>query len=210
MNYDFLEDCALQFIDTRLQKKLPLKTKDGEKYIRDRFYWIVDKFKEQYFVGGEKLETNAVLDRMFSTMKKGIDTLDLGKIVDFKVGLACSLVVAANKFGCSIKVTTDFFQDQFLRVIDQRFHRQNEFITKHVDFLHEVLTKKGVEPTQALKIIEAGIAFAEINPKYIYGLIEYWAKAIGGIVKECQRIKLDLTHEMLISDELKSMLKIKS
>lgn len=205
MSLDIMESCAIRFIEYRLQQKLPIKTKDAEQYFRERFYWVVHKFKEQYFIGGEKLNTNSVLDKMFSFIKSGVGSLNLSKLHDFKIALACSLIAAANKFDCSIKVSTEFFQDQFLRVIDQRFHRQSESIIEHTDFLSDVLVKAGADQNKSLKIIEAGVILAETYRHYEYSILEFQVKIIGGILEECERLKIRVTAEMLTSDKIRRM-----
>lgn len=207
MNPNIIEAQALRFIHYRLEKKLPIKTKDGEKYFRDRFYWIVHKFKEQYFIGGEKINTDSLLDKMFSLMKSGVGKLDLGKLHDFKIALACCMVAAANSFNCSIKVATEFFQDQFLRVVQQRFRWQCDLIIEHEPFLSNVLVNAGVDQNKAMKVIEAGVIIAETYPEYNYSSNEFLTKVIGGIVKECDGLEIAVTPEMLISDEFKRTLR---
>ncbi|OQP53442.1 hypothetical protein A4H97_23645 [Niastella yeongjuensis] len=196
MNFEIMES-FIKSIDDRLQQKLPVKTKDGERYFRDRFYWVVHKFKEQYFVGGKTLDTNAVLDQMFSFIYSSVGDLNLSKLHDFKVALACSLFATADIFGCSIKVPSDFFEDQFLRVIDQRFHRQSASVLDHAVYLTNVLVNAGVDHNKAIEIIEAGIMFAEICPRYNFSIPEFQLAVIGGILSECERLKIDIIYEQL-------------
>lgn len=187
MTMDFLETIDIEY---RLQQQLPIQSKKQEQYFRDRFYWIVDKFKEKYIVDGQKLETDSILDEMFSSIKNNVGDLNLSKLYDFKVALACSFIAAANNFNCSLKVPTHFFQDQFLTEIDQRFHRQSSSGRTFASFALKYLINEGVDQTKAMKIIEEGINHAETCPYYNLSLEEFRLKLIDGIFQEWERLNV--------------------
>ncbi len=192
---------SIRFIEERLQQKLPILTKRAETYFRERFYWIVHKFKEQYFENGEQEETQVVFNEVFVILRDEIKGLDLSKFSHFTIGLASSMLVVVERKGCKLKVTVDFFVDQFRRVANERFKSQVSFIDKHLDHLCSVLKSQGIEDLKALKLIEAGVAQAETEPVYEYTELKFMISVINEIIKECATIGIIVMIEMLMPAE---------
>lgn len=185
MNIDFLETLS---IEHSLQQRLPMQTTDDEIYVRDRFYWIVDDFCNEYFdFKNEKVDTDLVLEDMFSSAKSDIGNMNSTNLYDFKIALAGIFITAAKKFDYSLNVTPSFFRKQFLAKIDRRSRIQHDTILEYAEILSYALTNEGIDKYKAMKIVEAGFLAAETT-QYTVTPVEFLAEVIGGIIEECEDV----------------------
>lgn len=205
MNINIREYFAARSIMHRLAERLPIESEEDEEYIKDRFFYIVHEFLQQYFDCDEMPDMTTVFDKMFFFINYIEGDLDLSKPRDFIIAMAFSLLATAEIFDCSLKVTNYFFQEQFFRVIDQRFHRQSECEMDYAICLAKSLINAGVNPDIAIKMIEDSVDNAETYPHYHFDPEKYLSIIVDGIVDACEQLDFSVTHAMLNSDELRSL-----
>lgn len=187
-------------INYRLGKKLPIKTNEDRKYLKERFYWIVDAFKNQLFTSENEISTDTLFEKMFDFLEKGIPNRDLSDVFEFIAGMGYSMAAVGYGLRMNLTVTQEFFSGIFYRLVDQRFHRQSDYISERVPFLCDVLERAGIEDVTVHKIVEAGLIYSETSTKFYLPIQEYYTRITEEIVKQCQAIGVEMDVDKLISD----------
>lgn len=200
MKPDILDQIGVRFIHYRLGKKLPLKCDEDRKYIKERFYWIVDTFKNQLFTSQNEVTTESLFDTMLFILDKGIPNVDLSNVYDFIAGMSYSMYLAGGKLEMNLTVTKQFFSSLFYRIVDQRFHQQSDYIMERAGILSRALERSGIEHLQAWKIVEAGLIYSETSTKFYLSIPEFNTRIIEEIVKQCQAVGVIILPESLISE----------
>lgn len=204
MRPDIFDQTGVRFIHYRIGKKLPLKTDEDRTYIKERFYWIVDPFKNQLFTSENEVLTETLFDKMFIILEQGIPGANLSNVYEFISGLSYSMARAADMLSMNLTVTYPFFSSLFYRMVDQRFLRQSDYITERVGFLTRVLESAGVEKNKAWKIVEAGLIYSETSTKFYLPILEFYARITEEIVTQCQAIGVEIELDSLtpVSDKM--------
>lgn len=198
MSIDIIEKTGIGLINYRICKRLPLKTHEDRVYTKERFYWIVDAFKNQLFTSANEILTDVLFEKMFTVLEQGIHPLNLSNVYEFISGIGCSMVRAGDKLGMNLTVTYPFFSSLFYRIVDQRFHRQSVYISERIPYLCGVLERAGIEQIKAHKIIEAGLIYSETSTKFFLPIEEFYFRIIEEIVKQCQAIGVEIKLDSLI------------
>jgi hypothetical protein len=189
-------------IEDRISKRIPIKTAEDEQYVRERFYWVVDKFSQEYFIRGGKINIDEFFNRMFQMLRVGIKGLDLRIFFDFQLGIANSWLHIANERRFKLKVSDAFFIDQFLQAVDRRFSAQTLGLFYNVPYFLKALTGAGEKKDKALETIVAAVELAETFAYYQYPLEEYLLKIIETIAIYSEKNGIQVTKEMFICDAL--------
>jgi hypothetical protein len=205
MSLDIIEQTGIGLIHYRISKRLPLKTDEDRMYIKERFYWIVDPFKNQLFTSDNEILTDALFEQMFSVLEQGIPSLNLSNVYEFISGMGCSMVRAGGKLGMNLTVTYMFFSTLFYRIVDQRFHHQSAYISERIPYLCGVLEHAGIEKIKAHKIVEAGVIHSETSTKFFLPIEEFYFRIIEEIVKQCKAIGVEMDVKILTPDSYRKI-----
>lgn len=197
---------GIAYFDDRLKSRLPIKTAADKAYIRERFYWIVDKYKDDYFSDGKKIKTDRIFNLIFKKLAEGDgEKLNLSDVEDFKHGFAGCMIIAAGQMGSRLNLPRELFIKQFVEAVNVRFWDMIRIVHEiYVGWLIRVICEVGVSEKSACEYIKASVFNAECYPFFYYPIEELFFQLIYGIIKEAGKDGVQLYHQSFLSPESKS------
>lgn len=162
---------SLKYIEDRLEERIPIRGEKDVEYVKERFFWIVDKFKKEFYENGNQLETDSILDKIFILLDEddwGVNDFD--RLI---IGIGFLMNVIINKMGGKLKVSEDFLISQFNNMVKLRWILQTSFVRHHLNFFATTLMKAGIEVSEIPALIEKSMEWAETNPDYDYTNDQY-------------------------------------
>lgn len=175
---------AVKLIEYRLEKRLDTNDVDT-RYFKDRFVWIIDKFKDEYFVNGKQVDVQKFMDRTFDLLSILINEGKVKNISRFIYALGISMCEVAPKLDLKIKVTPNFFIDHFHMAVMERFRYQRLFIRKHLNFFVKALYNVGFSVIEAIFAVELALVWAETVTKYDWSLEQFLEDLIDEMEMQC-------------------------
>lgn len=163
-----MEERKIKNYYSRFTERLPLKGDTDIEYIKAKYYLLVEKFIEEYFSMEENISPVAVLDESFKVLANGDDDLDLGDFYDFQLGLCCLIIASINKIGGRLKVSVDFFADQFINSFRKRAVSFSLYTDDASEFILSGLNSVGISQDESIDLLEKAIDWAEANVEYYY------------------------------------------
>jgi hypothetical protein len=191
-------------IQYRLFHKLPLRNDNDIDYFKKRFFWIIAKYQIEFFVNGNKMNTHELIDRVFKALIQEWQQPKLMELSQFIRGLGTSICKVANQLGFELKVTTDFFADQFLRVVCDRFRYQNDFIVQYYDFFLLALKNVGFVELEAAHVILSAVQWAETVADYNCTTKQFLDDLINDMILKCVSRGKYVKREMFVPKDFEN------
>lgn len=195
-----LEKGSVKYVKERISQRLPIKDNTDIEYCKERMFWIIDKFKEEFFRNAIQFETDRILDSMFILIKKECEECEDSECFefdDFVVLCASTMKVVVEKFGCKLKVSLFFFVTVFRTIVDFRYLHQRASIMYYQNFFVAALVNVGIEISEVPAIIEKSMEWAETNPKYDYYEEDYLGDLANEVVRICHDRGKEISRDML-------------
>lgn len=175
---------SVRLIEYRLEERLDTNV-DDTRYFKDRFAWVIDKFKDEYFVNGKQVDVQKFMDRTFDLLRIVINEGKVKNLSRFIYALGISICEVAPKLDLKIKVTPNFFIDQFHMAVMERFRYQRLFIKKHLNFFAKALYNVGFSEIESIQAVESALAWAETLTKYDWTLEQFLEDLIDEMEMQC-------------------------
>lgn len=190
-------------IQYRLFHRLPLRNDNDIAYFKKRFFWIVAKYQIEFFVNGNKMNTHEIIDMAFEAITKGRQS-EIRDLSFFIRALGTSLCNVASQLGFELKVTTDFFADQFFRVVCDRFRHQNDFIIQYHNFFFLALKNVGFIELEALHVILSAVQWAETVADYNCTPKQFLDDLINEMILKCVSRGKYFKREMFVPKDFEN------
>jgi hypothetical protein len=196
-----LDKGSVKYVKERISQRLPIKDDADIEYCKERMFWIIDRFKEEFFRNAIQFETDSILDLMFIIIKKECADSEYFEFDEFVVLLASTMKLVVEKFGCKLKVSLFFFVTVFRTIVDSRYLHQRASIMYYQNFFVTALVNVGIEISEVPAILEKSMEWAETNPKYDYYEEDYLGDLANEVVRIChdrgKEISLDILNPLI-------------
>lgn len=196
-----MEERKIRYYHTRFNERLPLKGEADIEYIKSKNYFLVEKFIEEYFSFEKNVFPNVVLDRSFAALASGIDEFDFSDMDDFQKGLSFLVIASVNLMGGRLKVSEDFFVEQFINSFGMRTVSFTVYTMDHSDFILNGLKSVGISLDESIDLLEAAMDSAEAMVEYSYSEKSYINSLVNELVKLAKGKGILLTKQILLPQE---------
>jgi hypothetical protein len=183
---------------TRFTEMLSLNDDTDIEQVKSKYFYLVEKFIEEYFICEKEISTKELLDKSFMALKSGIESLDLRDIEDFHLGISALIMASVNLKGGRLKVSEGFFADQLINSFAMRAISFTSYSSRHSKFILSGLRSVGISHNDSIEMFEIAMDWAEANEKYSFSEKSYIINLIHALIKLGKEKGVSLKEKILM------------
>jgi hypothetical protein len=188
---------------SRFTEMLSLKDDTNVERVKSKYFYLVEKFIEEYFICENEISTKEILDKGFKVLESGIDSLDLRNIDDFHTGVSALIIASINQKGGRLKVSVGFFAEQLINSFAMRAISFDAYTHRHGKFILKGLRSVGISHNDSIDLFENAMDSAEANEKYSFSEKTYIKNLINALIKLGKEKGVLLKKKLLLPEKFK-------